>query len=42
MLEKKKKNKLNLQLQISKKLIKKLLNTWPGYSLIMGDYLSMG
>ena len=36
------KNKLNLQLQISKKLIKKLLNTWPGYSLIMGDYMSMG
>ena len=36
------KNKLNLQLQISKKLIKKLLKTWPGYSLIMGDYMSMG
>ncbi len=36
------KNKLNSQLQISKKLIKKLLNTWPGYSLIMGDYMSMG
>ena len=36
------KNKLNLQLQISKKLIKKFLNTWPGYSLIMGDYMSMG
>ena len=36
------KNKLNSQLQISKKIIKKLLNTWPGYSLIMGDYMSMG
>ena len=35
-------NKLNLQLDISKKIIKKLLNTWPGYSLIMGDYMSMG
>ena len=32
------KNKLNLKLQISKKIIRKLLNTWPGYSLIMGDY----
>ena len=36
------KNKLNSQLQISKKLIKKMLNTWPGFSLIMGDYMSMG
>ena len=36
------KNKLNLKLQVSKKIIKKLLNTWPGYSLIMGDYMSMG
>ena len=36
------KNKLNSQLQISKKLIKKLVNTWPGFSLIMGDYMSMG
>ena len=36
------KNKLNSQLQISKKIIKKLLKTWPGYSLIMGDYMSMG
>ena len=36
------KSKLNLQLKISTKIIKKLLNTWPGYSLIMGDYMSMG
>ena len=36
------KNKLNLKLEISKKIIRKLLNTWPGYSLIMGDYMSMG
>ena len=36
------KNKLDQQLQISKAIIKKLLNTWPGYSLIMGDYMSMG
>ena len=35
-------NKLDQQLQISKAIIKKLLNTWPGYSLIMGDYMSMG
>ena len=27
------KNKLNSQLQISKKLIKKMLNTWPGFSI---------
>ena len=36
------KNKLNSQLQISKKLIKKMLRTWPGFSLIMGDYMSIG
>ena len=36
------KNKLNSQLQISRKIIKKMLNTWPGYSLIMGDYMSIG
>ena len=36
------KNKLNCKLQISKNIIKKLLKTWPGYSLIMGDYMSMG
>ena len=35
-------NKLNSQLQISKKIIKKLLNTWPGYSLFMGDYIFIG
>ena len=36
------KNKLNAQLQISKKIIKKMLNTWPGFSLIMGDNMSLG
>ena len=36
------KNKLNSQLQIARKVIKKMLNTWPGYSLIMGDYMSIG
>ena len=36
------KNKLICKLQISKNIIKKLLKTWPGYSLIMGDYMSMG
>ena len=36
------KNKLEQQLKVSKTIIKKLLNTWPGYSLIMGDYMSLG
>ena len=36
------KNKLSSQLQTSKRIIKKMLNTWPGFSLIMGDYMSMG
>ena len=36
------KNKLNSQLQLSIKIIKKILKTWPGFSLIMGDYMSMG
>ena len=35
------KNKLNSQLLISKKIIKKMLNTWPGFSLIMGDNMSL-
>ena len=36
------KNKLNSQLHISKKLIKKMLKAWPGFSLIMGDNMSLG
>ena len=36
------KNKNDVQLQISKNIIEKLLKTWPGYSLIMGDYMAMG
>ena len=34
------KNKLEQQLKVSKTIIKKLLNTWPGYSLIMGEYVN--
>ena len=37
-----KKKKNDVQLQISKNIIEKLLKTWPGYSLIMGDYMVMG
>ena len=37
-----KKKKNDVQLQISKNIIEKLLKTWPGYSLIMGDYMAMG
>ncbi len=36
------KNKTEVKLQISKSIIEKLLKTWPGYSLIMGDYMAMG
>ena len=35
-------NKLDVQLELSKRIIEKLLKTWPGYSLIMGDYTAMG
>ena len=35
-------NKLEVQLELSKGVIEKLLKTWPGYSLIMGDYMAMG
>lgn len=35
-------NKLEVQLELSKGIIEKLLKTWPGYSLIMGDYMAMG
>ena len=36
------KNKTEVRLQLSKGIIEKLLKTWPGYSLIMGDYMAMG
>ena len=35
-------NKLDVQLELSKRIIEKLLKTWPGYSLIMGDSMAMG
>ena len=36
------KQKLEKQLRNSKKTIIRLIKTWPGYSLIMNDYLAMG
>ena len=36
------KQKLEKQLRNSKKTIKNLIQTWPGYSLVMNDYLAMG
>ena len=36
------KKKLEKQLILSKRIIEKLLKTWPGYCLIMGDYMAIG
>jgi hypothetical protein len=33
--------KLEIQLALSKRVIEKLLRTWPGYSLLMGDFMGM-
>ena len=36
------KKKLEIQLNLSKRIIEKLLKTWPGYCLIIGDYMAIG
>lgn len=33
--------KLEIQLALSKRVIEKLLRTWPGYALLMGDFMGM-
>jgi hypothetical protein len=33
-------NKLEVQLALSKRVIEKLLKTWPGYSLLMGNFMA--
>ena len=35
-------NKLEVQLALSRRIIEKLIRTWPGYSLLMGNYMAMG
>jgi hypothetical protein len=35
-------NKLEVQLVLSKRIIDKLIRTWPGYSLLMGNYMAIG
>lgn len=35
-------NKLEVQLVLSKRIIEKLIRTWPGYSLLMGNYMAIG
>lgn len=35
-------NKMEVQLALSKRVIEKLLRTWPGWSLLMGNYMAMG
>lgn len=34
-------NKLEVQLALSKRVIEKLLKTWPGYSLLMGNFMAL-
>jgi hypothetical protein len=35
-------NKLEVQLVLSKRIIEKLIRTWPGYSILMGNYMAIG
>lgn len=35
-------NKLDIQLVLSKRIIEKLIKTWPGFSLLMGSYMAIG
>jgi hypothetical protein len=35
-------NKLEVQMVLSKRIIDKLIRTWPGYSLLMGSYMAIG
>jgi hypothetical protein len=35
-------NKLEVQLALSRRIIEKLIRTWPGYSLLMGNDMAMG
>lgn len=34
-------NKLEVQLELSKRILLKLLKTWPGYSLLFGNYMAL-
>jgi hypothetical protein len=34
--------KLEVQLALSKRIIDKLLKTWPGYSMLMGNFMAFG
>ncbi len=34
-------NKLEVQLVLSKRVIEKLIRTWPGYSVLMGNYMAI-
>lgn len=34
-------NKLEVQLALSKRIIEKLLKTWPGYSLLIGNFMGL-
>jgi hypothetical protein len=34
-------NKLEVQLALSKRVIEKLLKTWPGYSLLVGNFMAL-